>query len=64
MVHLASRDSLNVVLATAALAWNLLQVQNLRLHEDLLNQNLWEWGQTICGLTSPPGGSRIKPSKF
>lgn len=60
MVHPASRDSLNVVLATAALAWNLLEVQNLRLHGYLLNQNLWECGQTICGLTSPPGGSVAK----
>lgn len=52
-------SSLSMVLGTAAPVspGNLLEMQSLGSHPDLLNWKLEAWGPEVCVLTRPPGGS-------
>lgn len=38
-----------------SIAWELLRTAASRAPPDLQNEELWEWGPAICGLTSHPG---------
>lgn len=46
--------------STLSITWDLLEVQILRPHPDLLNQKLWAWSPAVCFDKSSPADSEAR----